>query len=118
MKKITLLLTSLLLLTACTRTEGAFDQFAQCLTDKGVKMYGSNTCPHCNEQKKSFKGSFDLITYVECNQNPTACQEAAIDAYPTWEIDGKRTEGRKSLSELSELTGCALNATDTSQQGE
>lgn len=97
------------LLSACnTASGGPYDVFAQCMTAKGVKMYGADTCPHCQEQKKSFKGSFEKINYIECNRNPQECQKAGIKAYPTWEIDGNKTEGRKSLSELSELSGCSL----------
>ncbi len=96
-------------LTACGAREAApFDSFAQCLTDKEVVMYGADTCPHCQQQKKSFKGSFDFVTFVECNTDPKACQDAGIKAYPTWDINGEKTEGRKSLSELAELSGCEL----------
>lgn len=109
MKKSLLLLSALtLVLTGCARSEGTFDQLAQCMTDKGVIMYGADTCPHCQEQKKSFKGSFDLINYVECRQNPQACEDAGITGYPTWSIDGEQYSGRKSLSELAELSGCTL----------
>lgn len=109
MKKSLLLFSALtLVLSGCARTEGSFDQLAQCMTDKGAIMYGADTCPHCQAQKKAFKGSFDLITYVECRKNPTECEEAGITGYPTWSIDGKQYSGRQSLSELAELSGCSL----------
>lgn len=112
MKKVLAVLFGVSLLAGCSREAAPFDQFAQCLTDKGVKMYGADTCPHCQEQKKSFKGSFDKVNYVECNSNPQECQKAEIMAYPTWEINGNKTEGRKSLSELAELSGCPLTSTE------
>ena len=100
-------------LTACNREAAPFDAFAQCLTDKGVAMYGSDTCPHCQAQKNAFKGSFDLVDYKECNRNPGACQEAEVQAYPTWIFaDGDRNEGRMSLSELAEKAGCELTSTE------
>jgi len=34
---------------------GFYDEFAQCLTDKGVKMYGAYWCPHCQAQKALFE---------------------------------------------------------------
>ena len=34
------------------------DSFAQCLTSKGMKMYGAWWCPHCAEQKESFGYGF------------------------------------------------------------
>lgn len=110
MKKLFACAFALMTLAACTAEAGPFDQLAQCMTSKGVKMYGADTCPHCNAQKKSFKGSFNYIDYIECNENPAACQEAGIEAYPTWEIDGEQTTGRKSLSELAEMSGCPLAA--------
>ena len=109
MKKLLVAFISLTLLSACTRTEAVFDDFAQCLTDKGIVMWGANSCPHCKAQKADFKGSFDLVTYVDCDQEIQRCIEEGIEGYPTWEIDGKRIAGKKSLSELSELTGCPLN---------
>lgn len=110
MKKFFVLLIGVSLLSACSKEAMPYDQFAQCMTAKGVKMYGADTCPHCQEQKKLFKGSFGYVNYIECNRDPQECQKNEIQAYPTWEIDGKKTQGRKSLSELSELSGCALTA--------
>jgi glutaredoxin len=111
MKKFFLVLIGASLLSACSKEAMPYDQFAMCLKEKGVKMYGADTCPHCQEQKKLFKGSFGYVDYIECNQNPQECQKQEIQAYPTWEIDGKKVTGRKSLSELAELSGCSLTAT-------
>jgi glutaredoxin len=109
MKKFFALLLMTSVLTACGGRDAApFDDFARCLTDKEVVMYGADTCPHCQAQKKSFKGSFDLVNFVECNGDPKACQDAGIKAYPTWDIDGEKAEGRLSLSELAEKSGCEL----------
>ena len=108
MKKIVIPLFAVLLLAGCGRTPGQYDQLAQCLTGKGVKMYGSDTCPHCLNQKASFKGSFDLITYVECTRDQASCEKAEIMAFPTWGINGKKEVGEKSMSELAELSGCPL----------
>lgn len=99
------------IVSGCSRSEAAFDQFAKCMTEKGVIMYGSDTCSHCIEQKKSFKGSFDLINYVECRKNQEECEKAQIMSTPTWLINGEKYTGRKSLSELAELSGCSLTTT-------
>src|ERR1700704_1177914 len=45
---------------------GRLDTFAQCLSSKGVKMYGAYWCPHCEEQKELFGSSFDHGLYIEC----------------------------------------------------
>ena len=89
-------------------------ELAQCLTDKGVKMYGAYWCPHCQAQKKAFGKGFSDVTYVECAApgNPQAQTQACIDAeiksYPTWEFPGgDRVTGERSLKELAEKAQCA-----------
>ncbi len=89
------------------------DDFAKCLAEKGVKMYGAYWCSHCNNQKEMFWDSFRYINYIECdangeNANPSACIVAGIQGYPTWIINGKRYEGEKSFEDLSKLSGCKL----------
>lgn len=114
MKKIVVLFVMATILTSCKslfeRTPGEFDVLAKCLTEKGIIMYGADTCPHCQEQKKRFRGSFDLVKYIECRRDPDVCKKMEIEGYPTWIFpDGKKVMGAQSLSELSELSGCALN---------
>ena len=93
---------------------GEHDQFAQCLTDKGVKMYGAWWCPHCQKQKALFGNSFSKMKYIECSAPGTqqmnqVCREANIKGYPTWEFgDGSRVSGEQSLEDLGKKVGCAL----------
>jgi len=99
-------------------TQSQYDDFAICLAESGAKMYGAYWCPHCNNQKETFKGSFKLFDsmggYVECdskgkNAQPEKCQEKEIKGYPTWIIDEKTYQGAQSLYRLSALSGCSLN---------
>lgn len=93
---------------------GKYDQFAQCLKDKGAVFYGAFWCPHCQNEKKLFGSSEHLLPYVECStldgQNQlSVCQEKKIEGYPTWEFkDGSRETGEVSLEKLSEKTACPL----------
>jgi hypothetical protein len=99
------------------RSQHKYDGFAQCLKDRGAKMYGAWWCPHCQEQKEKFgETSFKLAPYVECGvpgdirgKNPV-CQEEGITHYPTWQFPptGQRVERVFTLEELSERTGCSL----------
>lgn len=98
-----------------TKTEEADIKapLAQCLTDKGVKMYGAYWCPHCAKQKKLFGAAFGKVTYVECavpgdsRKQTQACQDADIASYPTWIFpDGTRTTGEQSLEALAKKAGC------------
>ena len=82
------------------------DKFAQCLTEKGIKMYGSIYCSHCKAQKDLFGTSFQYINYTECTENPNVCID--LVGVPAWEINGKITYGTQSLQKLAELSGCKL----------
>lgn len=124
MKKSTLVLSILLVLgiafavwkgTGITGAASAspYDDFAKCLTENGVVMYGAYWCPHCQNQKKMFGDSWHHVTYVECSLPNKAgqtkeCQEKGIKGYPTWDIRGEFHSGELSFEKLSELTGCKL----------
>lgn len=86
---------------------------AQCLKDKGVKMYGATWCSHCQRQKKSFGEAAELINYVECadaanpNRQTAECEKAGVNSYPTWEFAlGDRQTGEMSFSDLAARAGC------------
>lgn len=87
---------------------------AQCLTEKGTKMYGAYWCPHCQQQKKDIgKEAFKAVTYVECaipgepNSQTPACKEAGVTSYPTWIFpNGDRVTGELPLKTLAEKSGC------------
>lgn len=83
------------------------DTFAQCLTDKWALMYGSVTCPHCQDQKAMFGESFAKVTYVECTKEFSRC--AKLKGVPTWEFkDGSQIEGLQELVTLADKTSCKL----------
>jgi glutaredoxin len=102
---------------AKTEETGVQAPLAQCLTDKGVKMYGAYWCPHCAKQKKLFGGAFSKVTYVECgvpgessHQQTKACDDAKIQSYPTWIFpDGSRVTGEQELESLAKKAGCPWN---------
>lgn len=93
---------------------GKLDQFARCLTEKKVVMYGSFLCPHCQEQKELFGDAWPYVQYIECSmpgsrQMTAACSAAHIQHVPTWVFpNGQRREGMTPLKELSDRTGCKL----------
>lgn len=92
-----------------------YDDFAKCLSSKGVKMYGAYWCPHCAEQKEEFGRSFRYVNYVECAVKGTremtpACKAANVQHFPSWQFgsDPKLVEAVFPLQELSDKTGCSL----------
>lgn len=86
------------------------------LADTGVKMYGAEWCPHCQDQKAMFGAAAKRLPYIECSMGrqgsaqTAACRQAAIKTYPTWEIKGQRYEEVLSPLRLAELTGFDLAA--------
>jgi hypothetical protein len=92
-----------------------YDAFAQCLAEKGVKMYGAYWCGHCNSQKEMFGDSWKYMDYVECSLPGGAgqtqeCADAGIRGYPTWEFPGgKRLSGEISFPDISANSGCELS---------
>jgi hypothetical protein len=96
------------------RQPGKYDALALCLKDKGVVFYGAFWCPHCQNQKKAFGSSADLLPYVECStadgqQQTQICKDKKITGYPTWEFkDGSRLSGEVSFGDLASKSGCPL----------
>lgn len=92
--------------------------FTQCLTDKGVKEYGSYICSACKAQAKLFGESNKFVEYIECHPNgpnpqTELCLKQAVSKTPTWtlEKDGevtKRLEGFQPLEDLASFSGCTL----------
>ncbi len=87
----------------------AVDALAQCITEKGMKMYGANRCPHCKAQKELFGTSFAKIDYIECTTDQVKCNIAGISGYPTWTYQGQKYEGEQSFEDLAKITGCPYN---------
>ena len=100
--------------------DGKYDTFAQCLYDKGMRMYGSVTCSFCARQRAIFEGSFEHIKEIECDprnadNEAERCIAKDITHTPTWILedaegnDIERLEaGVHSLEKLSEVAQCEL----------
>ena len=103
---------SLFVLVGCTKgtptsNTSNLDDFAKCITTAGAKIYGTETCPHCQNQKALFDESFQYLNFTDCMKNPNACE--GIDKVPTWEFaDGVKEVGEKTFEQLAEKTNCEL----------
>jgi len=91
-----------------SRAPGEYDDFAQCLNDAELKMYGTEWCPHCKAQKKLFGNSFKNIDYIDCDRNRDICLLEGITGYPTWKITGESVSGTQPLESLADLANCEL----------
>lgn len=109
-----MIIAAIYFIVTAERMPGELDVFAQCLAEKEAIFYGAFWCPHCQNQKKMFGKSADLLPYVECSTpngrgQQQVCIDEEITGYPTWEfVDGSRLSGEISLTTLSEKTGCEL----------
>ncbi|MDI6602829.1 MAG: hypothetical protein QME57_01775 [Patescibacteria group bacterium] len=88
--------------------------FAQCLTQKGIRLYGSSQDIYTQKQKAMFGRAINYLTYIECIEPESKellfeCQVEAIKTFPTWEFpDKERKSGILSLEELEELSNCQI----------
>ncbi|MBR9689400.1 MAG: hypothetical protein GOV01_00685 [Candidatus Altiarchaeota archaeon] len=89
-------------------TPGQYDDFAECISDNGAIMYGTDWCPHCKNQKALFGKSFKKVNYVNCDLEKQRCLEAGVTGYPTWIIAEHPYIGTQQLSTLSDATSCQL----------
>lgn len=86
-------------------------ELAQHLEQRGIRFYGAEWCPHCQEQKALFGAAAAAVPYVECSPHgpkaprATACELAEINRYPTWIIDGRKIERILPVEQLAGLTG-------------
>ncbi|MDQ5883637.1 MAG: hypothetical protein QG654_551 [Patescibacteria group bacterium] len=107
---------------------GQYNALATCLGEAGAKFYGAFWCPHCNNQKKAFGKSDELLPYIECstpdgNAQTQVCIDNQIQSYPTWIFaDGTRLTGEISLEELAKKTSCEAtlpkdNTSETTIEG-
>ena len=88
---------------------GQYDGFARCLTGEGVVMYGTEWCPHCQDQKRLFGESFRYVAFVNCDLDAAACAAVNVTQFPTWVYpDRSRTTGLLPLAVLADRTGCKV----------
>lgn len=96
------------------KTAGAEDPWIQGLAEHlsktNAKFYGASWCPHCSEQKEMFGSSVRRLPYIECSPGgagtPPApvCNEAKVESYPTWVINGQRYVGIQPLENLAQAS--------------
>ena len=108
-------LLGILFLAGCQSELSQYDDFAACLTEKGVKMYGTDWCPACKKQKGLFGSSFSKVDYVNCDFKSVECREAGVEGYPTWKLpNGEKAVGVQAMRILEEKTDCPLFPEETS----
>ncbi|MDD4251280.1 MAG: thioredoxin domain-containing protein [Candidatus ainarchaeum sp.] len=94
--------------TSNEETNSGLDEFAQCLTKKGVVMFGTSWCSYCNKQKELFETSFKYVDFVDCDNDKSACVNNGVKGYPTWKINGENYSGLQQLNIIAQLSGCEI----------
>jgi hypothetical protein len=82
------------------------ENFAKCLNEKGLVMYGIDTCEFCQAQKKMFGAAFEKINYVNCDFDKDKCAAEGVTGYPMWTLGERKINGIQIFEKLSVLTGC------------
>ncbi len=100
-----------LILAGCGAASSSSDEnvtLAECLTSKGAIMYGTDRCPHCQNQKKLFGfAAFEKINFVDCDGEKNVCNLAGVTGYPTWKFaDGTVLQGTQTLETLASVGAC------------
>ncbi len=81
---------------------GTYDNFAQCLTEKGAIMYGAiKWCKYTQAQANMFGKSFKYINYHDERELP------GLKTRPTWVVNGKWYEKVQSFDTLAAATECS-----------
>jgi len=88
---------------------------ANCLTEKGVKFFGTAECPWCIKQKELFGEAVEFLPYIECTpgiateQETAMCEEANVRGVPDWRFPGQEpVTGMQSIERIAELSGCTI----------
>jgi len=96
------------------QTSEKYDLFAQCLSQKDVKLYSTFWCKDCQKQARKFDAGAKYLPVIECSTpDGKAVSQTCIDAgattWPVWAFpDGSRLNGVQSLAALARKSGCTL----------
>lgn len=81
------------------------DSLAKCMTQKGVVLYTTDSCPECKRQKSLFgASSYKYIDKIDCSYERPLCLN--LQLLPAWSINSEFYYGVKSTEELRVLSGC------------
>ena len=86
--------------------------FTECLKSQGAVLYGAYWDSSTKKQKELFGADAANVNYIECGiqgdyrAQADICQQAGIQAYPTWIIGNDKYMGIQEVAQLATLTGC------------
>ena len=78
---------------------------AACISKKAA-LIASETCGHCQEQKKTLGEYLKNFTILSVDEDPSLWAKYSLVGVPTWIINEKTYPGTKTIKELKDLTNC------------
>ncbi len=96
------------------RERERFRPLAECLTEKGVKLYGLFWNEQTIRQRELFGVGAELLPYTECSSEDgqrilDECRTARISVFPLWKFRaGDEQTGTLSIEAIADKTGCPL----------
>lgn len=80
---------------------------AECIANNSF-LYIQEGCGHCEHQLDEFGDFQEDLNIINCFYEREKCwnEEIQITATPSWLINGNLYRGKKSITELKELTNC------------
>jgi hypothetical protein len=90
------------------------EEFMNCLSDKGVKVYGANWCGYTKALIENL-GGYEVASpiYVECTEDEELCSQEGIEGYPTIKINGEVQNIQRTLQGFADATGCSAPSVGT-----
>ena len=99
---------SVITINSYMKKPGKYDDFAKCLTEKGVVIYGNDYCSYTMNQLGFFGKSKKYLNYTKCIDNQRLCNEKGVKITPTWEINGEMYEQVQTFERLAVISGCEI----------
>lgn len=120
MKKLLLvwLISLSLVIVGCSKNSPSTEwselvSFAECVTQAWAIFYGTERCPHCQNQKKLFGTSIEKINFIDCDKQSALCQAAWVTGYPTWKFaDWSVLQWTQPLDVIASKTNCSIAASN------
>ncbi|MGM0629189.1 MAG: glutaredoxin family protein [Patescibacteria group bacterium] len=91
-------------------TASQLESLVSCLNSANVVIYGSKTCPYCNQLVQSL-GGHDAVEpiYVECSEETERCRDELIGrGVPEIQIEGEMYKGSRDPEDIGNAVNCEI----------
>ncbi|MGM0482768.1 MAG: glutaredoxin domain-containing protein [Patescibacteria group bacterium] len=92
-------------------TASQLEELVSCLNNADVVIYGSKTCPYCNQLVKSLGGTDNVEPiYVECSDETERCRDELIGrGVPEIQIEGEMYQGSRDPEDIGSAVNCEID---------